>query len=135
MSSNQRPTLLIVLCLAILVFSVVHLSGLVAGFRLPELPLSFPVWYLYLRNGIWALVGLVASGALFFGRSWSQPFTRYGALFFVIWYWGDRLILTRSDFAQHSWPATAFVTVIALLALFLILRQPSIQSYLSENIS
>lgn len=133
--SNRRPKLVIVLCLGILLFSAVHLSGLLASFRLPELRLPFPVWYFVLRNGIWTLIGLVAAGALFFGRSWALSFTSYGALAFVFWYWIDRLIFTQSDYADRSWPATAVVTLILLSSLFWILRRPSLRYFLSENTS
>ncbi|KPK90588.1 MAG: hypothetical protein AMJ88_15785 [Anaerolineae bacterium SM23_ 63] len=135
MESNRRPKLLIVLCLGILFFSLVHLSGLVASFRLPDLRFPFPVWYFVLRNGIWSLIGLAASGALFLRRSWAASFTSYGALTYVFWYWIDRLIFTRSDFASRSWPATAVVTLIVLSSLFWVLRRPSLRYFLSENTS
>jgi hypothetical protein len=104
-----------------------------ASFRLPELQLPFPAWYFVLRNGTWTLIGLLATGALFFGRPWAASFTSYGALVFVFWYWIDRLVFARSDFTNRSWPATAVVTIVVLSSLLWVLRRPSLQNFLSEN--
>ena len=135
MSSNRRPWLLTILCLALLAFSVIHVAGLVASFRLPELSLPFPDWYLLLRNGLWGLSGLIAAGGLFFSRSWALSFTQWAGVAFAIWYWSDRLLLARSDYAKRSWPAAAAVTLLAGLWLLWILKRPSIQDYFRESTS
>jgi len=133
--SNHRPGLLTVLCLVLLAFSVIHFAGLVASFRLPELSLPFPDWYLLLRNGLWGLSGLIAAGGLFFSRSWAPSFTQWAGLAFVLWYWCDRLLLARSDYAKRSWPAAVVVTLLAVLWLLWILKRPSIQDFFRESTS
>ena len=133
MPSNRRPRSLIVLCLGLLAFSVIHIAGLVATFRLPELSLPFPDWYLLLRNGLWGLSGLIAAGGLFFSRSWAPFFTQWTGVAFAIWYWSDRLLLARSDYAKRSWPAAGVLTLLAVLWLLWILRRPSILEFFRES--
>ena len=135
MPSNRRPGLLTVLCLVLLAFSVIHFAGLVASFRLPELSLPFPDWYLLLRNGLWGLSGLIAAGGLFFSRSWAPSFTQWAGFAFGLWYWSDRLLLARSDYAKRSWPAAAGLTLLAVLWLLWILKRPSIQDFFWESTS
>ena len=135
MPSNHRPGLLIVLCFVLLAFSVIHLAGLAASFRLPELSLPFPDWYLLLRNGLWGLGGLIAAGGLFFSRSWALSFTQWAGVAFAIWYWSDRLFLARSDYAKHSWPAAATITLLAGLCILWILKRPSVQDFFREGTS
>ncbi|TET81704.1 MAG: hypothetical protein E3J37_08770 [Anaerolineales bacterium] len=135
MPYNRRPALLIVICLGLLAFSAIHIAGLVASFRLPDLPLPFPDWYLLVRNGLWGLSGLIAAGGLFFSRSWAPSFTRWAGLAFVLWYWSDRLLLARSDYAKRSWLAAATITLIAVFWLFWILNRPSIQDFFRESTS
>ncbi len=131
--SNRRPAILIVLCLVILFISFISVSGLIASFRIPDLPISLPYWYLYLRNGLWGLGSVIAAMGLFLGRSWSLNLTRWGSLFISLWYWSDRLLLSRSDYARRSWPAGVVVTLIVLIWIFWILTRPAIQCYFREN--
>ena len=133
--SKRRPRLLTALCLVLLAFSVIHVAGFVASFRLPELSLPFPDWYLLLRNGLWGLSGLIAAGGLFFSRSWAPSFTQWAGLAFVIWYWSDRLLLARSDYAKRSWPAAATITLLVGLCILWILKRPSIQDFFRESTS
>lgn len=117
-----------------LTFSAVQFAGLTAGFALPDLPLSVPKWYLFIKNGIWALASLLAAAGLFFGRKWAPSFTRWGIVLITIWYWVDRLILVQSDFAKKSWPMAVTLILAIVLSLFWVLNRRSLRYfYLEDN--
>jgi hypothetical protein len=114
---------------------VAHFLGLAASFRLPDLPLPFPGWYLFIKNGLWGIIGLAVAAGLFFCQSWAPSFARWSGVSLMIWYWLDRLLLAQSDFAQRAWPAVAVVSLLIITGLLWTLNRPTVQDFFMENTS
>jgi hypothetical protein len=90
---------------------------------------------LYLKNGLWGAVGVIVTGGLFSGQRWAPQFARLSAIGISIWYWSDRLLLARSDFAHRAWPVAAGINLLILTWLFWTLKRPTIQDFFLESIS
>ena len=116
-----------------LTFAAFYLARLVLGLALPDLPMSVPAWYLPLTGAIWGGLALVLGVGL-----WRGSRRAYRALFwlapiFVAWYWMDRLLFVRSDFAQRSLPAALVMTILAAGLLYVALTHRSARTYFEEN--
>ncbi len=116
-----------------LIFTAVQWTRLVVGLSLPDLPLTIPSWYLPMAGGVWGLLGLAAAFGLFGGRSWAPNLVRWGTGAFFIWYWADRLLLARSDYALRSWPLAAALSAGVLVWITWSLRRPAVRAYFREN--
>lgn len=121
------------LSLAVLILTAVLFAGFAAGLSLPALPLAVPKWYLLLRNGLWGLSGISAAVGLFFGRAWGPTLTRWWGGVLFVWYWGERLLFARSEFAKRSWPADLGLTVLAMVWALWLLRRSGVRSYFTEK--
>jgi len=86
--------------------------GLKAGLSLPDLNLSVPRGYLFLKNGVWGLTGLFTAAALFFG--WSRA-------------------LQWTDFTLRSWPVAASITLVMISVTFWVTSSKSVQAYYRET--
>lgn len=100
---------------------------------LPELPLTVPKTYLLFKNGLWALTGLTLAVGLFLGKPWALKTVRWTAAGIGVWYWLDRVLFTRSDFARSSWPMAVIVTCVILMALLWTTRRQSVREYYRES--
>lgn len=107
--------------------------GLVAGLSLPDLSLSVPRGYLFLKNGVWGLTGAFTAAVLFFGWSRALQWSRAVVLLFGIWYWIDRVAWMRSDFTRKSWPLALSITLVMISVTFWITSRKSVQAYFREN--
>jgi len=131
--SKNRPRLVTWLAAGVLTFSVMHIAGFTVWFALPDLPISVPKSYLFLKNGFWGSVGLTCAVALFFGHSCAPKLTYFGAVAYAAWLSIDRLLLQQSDYATSSFPfAIGAVTLCLLLAIW-ILSRPSVRQYYEEQ--
>jgi len=108
-------------------------AGLTAWFTLPDVPITVPKGYLFLKNGFWGSAGLIAAMALFFRRSWAPKLTYIGAIAYAAWLWIDRLLLQRSSFASSSFPFTFGAMTLCFLIVILILSRPSVRQYYEEQ--
>ena len=133
MSSKRRPHLVTVLSLIVLTYSAIQIAGLWTGLSLPDLNLSVSRGYLFLKNGVWGLIGIFPTAALFFGWPRALQWTRGVALLIGIWYWIDRWLCVRSDFTRRSWPAAAISTVVIIVVIFWITYRKTVQAYYREN--
>jgi hypothetical protein len=104
--------------LGVLTLAAVFLIRLATGLRPPSFPNSIPAWYLPLTGAFWGVVGLSLAYAMFAGKRRAPSFVRLTALAFTCWYWADRLLLARSDYASLTRPADAVINV-ALMSLLL----------------
>ncbi len=133
MKSSRRPRIVTWLALGVLIVSAGYLTRFVVGLRLPELPLTVPAWYVPVNGAVWGLSGLAVAYGLFRGRTWAPALLRLGGLAFLLWYWADRLLLVRTDYAVRTRPFSVFVTFLAVVAIAWVLRQSSVQAYFREN--
>ncbi|MCK4741317.1 MAG: hypothetical protein KAS80_03445 [Anaerolineales bacterium] len=133
MTSKNRPRPVTWLAVGVLTFSVMQFAGLTAWFTLPDLPTSVPKGYLFMKNGFWGSVGLIAAMALFFGRNWAPKLTYIGAIAYAAWLWIDRLLLQRSDYASSSFPFTFGAMTLCFLIVIWILSRPSVHQYYEEQ--
>jgi hypothetical protein len=112
---------------------LVYLTRLIGGLSLPELPLTVPRWYPALTGGVWAAAAGGAGWGLLTGQRRAPAFARAAALAFLAWYWADRLLLARSDYARSTLAFSAGVTFIAAGLLFWVLARPAVRSFFGEN--
>jgi len=116
----------------VLTLSAFGLARLSLGLSLPELPLSVPRAYLPLSGGVWAAAGLTAAAGLFYGARWAPRLARWALPVMAVWYWADRLLFVRTDFARQSWPAALAFTLAGVLAVFWVLSRSSVVRYFGE---
>lgn len=131
--TKQRPALVTWLSLGVLILAAVFWAGFAAGMSLPELPLAVPAAYLLLRNAAWGTWGLIAALGAFFGKPWAPRLISWGGLAFLAWFWADRLLLTRSEYAHSSAPQAAILTLAGAGAVTFVLRRPSVRRYFRES--
>ncbi len=99
-----RPKSILLLAVVLLGFAVFNLHGVVSGVRqytfLSRLPLSISPLYLMMSDAVWALVFVSLVVGLWLLKGWA----RTGALIAMPLYfaqgWFNRLVLSRSDYAQ-----------------------------------
>jgi hypothetical protein len=116
----------------VLTFAVFYLARLALSLALPELPLSVPRWYLPLTGAIWGGVALAAGIGLLRGSRQAFRALFWLAPLYLAWYWVDRLVFVRSDFAQRSLPAALLISVVGVAALYLALTRRSVRTYFGE---
>ncbi len=115
-----------------LTLSAFGLARFWLGLSLPALPLTVSRAYLALSGGVWAAAGLTTAAALFTGVRWAPRLARAAGIALAAWYWGDRLLFVRTDFARQSWPAALSATLAALLAVFWTLRRAGVREFFGE---
>lgn len=133
MSPDSRPKLVTTITLGVLTLATLHLVRFGVGLTLPDLPLTVPAWYIPFTGALWGAGGLIAAYGLFRGANWAPLVARWGGLAYALWFWADRLLLAQSDYARRSIPASAVLTVLALVALWWILHQQHVRSYYGER--
>jgi hypothetical protein len=117
----------------VLILAAFYLARLVLSRALPDLPLSVPAWYLPLRGAIWGGVALVLGVGLLRGSRRAYRLLVWAAPIYLLWYWTDRLLFVRSDFAQRSLPAALVFSAIGLALFYLALTRPSARTYFGER--
>lgn len=123
------------LSLGVLTLAAVFLTRLAAGLRSPSLPKTIPAWYLPLTGAVWGGGGLLLVVGMLTGKRWAPAFTRLGAVAFTVWYWTDRLLLAKSDYAAVTRPADAAICVMAMVVLFWGLNRDGTRDYFGEKSS
>jgi len=113
---------------------MVHWARFALGFRLPGLPLTVPGWYIPLTGGVWGVTGLAVAYGLFTGRLWAVNAALWGSVFYTAWYWTDRLLFVRSDYARGTQPASMALTALGLAAVWLILRRRNVRQYFGRRV-
>lgn len=98
----------------------------------PDLPLSVSRAYLVLTGVVWALAWLAAAYAMFTGRPWAPRFARGVGAAFLIWFWVDRLLWVRSEYALRTLPFTLGVTLLACALALLGLRQAAVRRFFGD---
>lgn len=83
---------------------------LLLTFGEPVLPLSLAV-----SGVVWMVVGLICAGGIWFKQIWAGWLSMVAAVLFSIWYWLDRVLLTRSQTAQTNTPFALIATFVLLL--------------------
>lgn len=131
----RPPRPLAVTCIAAagLLLAAFYLVRLVLSLDLPPLPLSVPSWYLPLTGALWGGVGLALSLGLWRGSARAYRLTFWTVPAYLLWYWLDRLVFLRSDFAEASRPAALLVSAAALIVVYGTLTRPSVRSFFREN--
>lgn len=112
-----------------LILAALSLLRLVLSLSLPPLPLTVPRAYLSFTGAVWGAVGLAVGAGLIAGRRWAYRAAAIAAPALVVWYWADRLLLVRTDYAQRTWPAAALVSGIFLGLVAYALTRPSARRY------
>jgi hypothetical protein len=117
----------------VLTFSAFYLARLFLSLALPDLPLSVPEWYLPLTGAVWGGFALVMGLGLLRGSRRAYRLLFWAAPVYLGWYWADRLLFVRSDFAQRSQPAALVMSAAVLVLLYLALTRPSVRIYFGER--
>jgi len=138
-SSLKRPlsvTLLTWVVLIITLLNWLRLIEVVRHFKfLQSLSPSPPTLYLAIMGLFWGMVGAVLIWGLFLGRSWSPRLMRNAAIFYVVWYWFDRLLIADPSAIASRWPFALSLTIVLLTLTFWILSRSKTKQFFkgSEN--
>jgi len=130
---RRRPAVVTWLAAGVLTCAAFYLARLVLSLALPDLPLSVPEWYLPLTGAVWGGAALVLGFGLVRGSRRAYRFLFWAVPVYLGWYWADRLLLVRSDFAQRSLPAALVMSAIAVALVVLALTRPSVRMYFGER--
>jgi len=95
--------------------------------------LSVPAWYLPLTGAIWGGVALVLGLGLLRGSRRAYRLLFWAVPIYLGWYWADRLLFVRTDFAQRSLPAALLMSAVALAAVALALTRPAVRTFFGET--
>jgi hypothetical protein len=117
----------------VLTFAAFYLTRLVLSFSLPDLPLSVPGWYLPLTGAIWGGAALVLGIGLLRGSRPAYRTLLWAVPIYLAWYWADRLLFVRSDFAQRSLPAALVMSAVGVAVVILALTRRSTRVYFEER--
>jgi hypothetical protein len=123
-----RPLELILLAGGFLVVSVfgwlrVQQALLTWNWLLQVLPTHSPA-YLVFSGAAWGLGGSACALGLWLRLKMILHFTRAAACTLALWYWIERLLLTRSPQGWINWPFSLALTVICLVFVFAVLAHP-----------
>jgi hypothetical protein len=109
------------------------MARLALSLSLPDLPMSVPEWYLPLTGAVWGVLALVLGFGLLRGSRRAYRLLGWALALYLGWYWADRLLFVRSDFAQRSLPAALVISAIAVTLVTLALTRPSTRAYFGET--
>lgn len=129
---RRRPWVVTFISLLVLTFSIVQFAGLSIWFRLPELELTVPRWYLPGRSlalGAGALVGAVG---LFIGKNWSARYLRVLSVVYLLWFWADRLLIRSSPISRQALPFYGTLVSLGTLLLLWLLGWERVKAYVEE---
>ena len=130
---RRRPAVVTWLAAGVLTCAAFYLARLVLSLALPDLPLSVPEWYLPLTGAVWGGAALALGFGLLRGSRRAYRFLFWAVPIYLGWYWADRLLLVRSDFAQRSLPAALVMSAIAVALVYLAVTRPSARMYFGER--
>jgi len=130
---RRRPAVVTWLAAGVLTCAAFYLARLVLSLALPDLPLSVPEWYLPLTGAVWGGAALALGFGLLRGSRRAYRFLFWAVPVYLGWYWADRLLLVRSDFAQRSLPAALVMSAIAVALVYLAVTRPSARMYFGER--
>lgn len=116
-----------------LIFSALSFIRFFASFQVPAIELSVPTWYFTLTGALWGGIGLGLSLGLFAGQIWATILTRWLSVVYVLWYWLDRLLFVKTEYARGSTGAAIGATVIGLSLVFWVLRRSQAVSFFKET--
>ena len=128
-TAPPRPAPVTWLGCAGLILAALSLVRLVLSLSLPPLPLTVPPAYLSITGAVGGGLGLAVGAGLIAGRRWAYRAAAFFAPALVVWYWADRLLLVRTDFAQRTWPMAALGSGILLGLVTYALTRPSTRRY------
>ena len=133
LSPRRRPSVVTWLAAGVLTFSAFYLARLMLSLDLPDLPLSVPSWYLPLTGAVWGALALVLGVGLLRGSKRAYRLTFWIGAFYLLWYWIDRLLLARSEFAERSQPAALILCLAGSALVYLALTRPAARAYFRES--
>lgn len=100
----SRPKALLLLIVVLLGFAAFNGQGAVSGWQqyafLSRLALSVSPVYLLVSDAVWAMVFTGAAIGLWFRQGWARTVALIAMPFYFGQGWFNRLVLTRSDYAQ-----------------------------------
>jgi hypothetical protein len=119
----------------VLIFSVINIVRIFASLEVPSLDLSVPTWYFSITGALWGGIGLALSIGLYTGRRWASILTRWLSLVYVAWYWLDRLLFVKTDYARGSTVATIGASILGLSVILWTLLRPKAVIFFKETSS
>ena len=133
MSSRRRPAAVTWLSLGLLALGLVYLIRMAGGLTAPDLPLSVPHWYPPLTGAIWGIGWCVGATACFTGRRRAPRLIAVMGVAFLAWYWFDRLVFVRSEYALRTMPFSLGLTALGAAVVLAILRQSAVRGFFGES--
>lgn len=129
---RRRPWVVTFLSLLVLTFSILQLTGLSVWFRLQEITLTVPGWYLPGKSLILGAGALVGAWGLFIGKPWSARYLRVLTAAYLLWFWVDRLFIRSSSLARLALPFYGALVSLGALLLLWLLGWERVRAYVEE---
>jgi hypothetical protein len=111
---QKRSAVLIILSIVTVALSSLGLLRFLDGIRNWNIlasyaPAVLPL-YLVLSGFIWGAAGLTAAVGIWFHQRWALILLCVDIAIFTLWYWLDRLLLSRSVDANFNWGFSLIMT-------------------------
>lgn len=133
MPSRRRPAAVLWLSLGLLALGLVYLMRMFGGLTAPDLHLSVPRWYPPLTGAVWGIACCACAAACLIGRRWAPRLITVIGAAFLAWYWFDRLVFVRSEYAVRTMPFSLGLTALGAILVLSVLRQPQVRGFFGDG--
>jgi hypothetical protein len=124
--SPHRPASVTLLALGVLTIAGFNLVRFVQAIQLWDFLSAFPAVsppYLVASGLLWGVAGMMVAWGLWRGSSWARCFTVIFALAYTLYYWIDRLWVSKPGLSANL-PFSAGLNIILLFVTAWILTRP-----------
>lgn len=132
-SAPQRPFLVTILAVGVLILSIVFLAGSLRALhmsRYPDLYISNVfLTYMISRGIFFAALGFISAWGLLRGSRWAPIVTLAAVGLFILFYWIEWFFLIDPGNRASNYPFMILLSVIVLLFSFFILFRSNNRDY------
>ncbi len=122
---NQRPIIVTLFMVGVLIFSMVLLAGGIKTLQLwryPDQTLPvYPLVYVIIRNFLFGIGGLFLVWGLLSGKHWAPGWTLAVVVVYIATYWLEWFFLVSTDIRSENLAFSTCLTVFAVLITWLTL--------------
>lgn len=89
--------------------------------------------YIAVSGAVWGLAGLVCAVTLWTGMQFAPTYVRLLAASCFIWYWMDRILISRSSGTQGNLVFALITSILILLFALLVPSLPNVVKFLASR--
>ena len=131
-----RPRSVTWLAVGVLIFTMLYLIRLVDSIRQWSFlsgVLDVSPLYLAVTGLVWSVTGAILFWGLWTGRRWVPDAFRGATLFYLVYYWLDRLLLAQSPAHRANWPFAAGMSILIPVIIAWILSRRKARAFFGDE--